>query len=128
MFRIEWAAYKTLMIHPGVNAFGHVDATEMYDALLSANRNGTTEIQAKTYNNEGVCLREGPYIQEHQNATESSSSHKGAASQSGTSRTTSTQRTLPKPHRIVVWATIRRLAIYHRNGAWGEMEQELGKS
>ena len=50
----EWTDYATLPIHPSANAYGRVDATEMYDAPLSANRNGTTKIQAETYNNDGV--------------------------------------------------------------------------
>ena len=63
VFRNEWADYATLAIRPSLNAFGHGAATEMYDALLSENRNGTTKIQATSNNDEGVYIRTGPYFQ-----------------------------------------------------------------
>ena len=79
VLRNEWADYATLMIYPSLNALGHVNATEMYDALLSANRNGTPKIQATTYNNEGVYIRRRPYFQAQQSAAKIPSSHTSTA-------------------------------------------------
>ena len=110
--RIEWADYTTLMMRPCLNAFGHVDATEMYDARLSENRNGATEIQTATYNNDGVYFRTRPYFRAQQNATEIPTGHTSSTSTSRT--TTSAQRTPPQQHRVVVWAAIRRPAIYQQ--------------
>ena len=117
-FRNERTDYATLMIHPILNAFGHVTATAMYDALLAASRNGTAEIHAATNNNEGVYILARPYFQAQQNAERCSISNTSATSQSRMRRTsTSPQQTLPLPQRVVAWAAIRHLTIYRRNGA-----------
>ena len=128
-FRKEWADYSTLMMRASLNAFGHVDATAMYDAKLSPNRNGTAEIQAANYNNEGVYIRARPYYQAKQNAAEIPSIYTGAASRSSTCRTTtSAQRALPLPQGVVFWAAIRHPAIYRQNGSCGGIGKELNES
>ena len=65
VFRNEWTNYATLMMRHRLNAFGHVAATEMYEALFAENRNGETQIQATTDKNEGAYIRSRPYATKH---------------------------------------------------------------
>ena len=118
VFRNEWEDYATLMMHRSVNTFGHAAAIDMYDAILQANRNGSTKIQATTNNNQCVYIRSRPYFQALRGAAQIARRNASSSSQSSSSRTaTSTIQDSQRPQRVVVWAAIRRLAIYRRIGA-----------
>ena len=120
IFPIERAEYAVKMTHRIVGGFGHVASTALYEAMRTENRNGPAIIQVAN-NTRDVYPRSRPYFRSLQCTSHSSSSNANSSSRSSSSQTsmstTPEQQDSQQPKNATVWATIRHLAIYRRNGA-----------